>query len=154
MLKHQEEEQGEGYGQYQKLWARGRMEFGEGMGKIHESTELPDGLIEQMLWLVYTLEIEKEPQAEFLQQVLIQLPFLIVLRFPMVPEMVSELGGILMGVFKNWDEDLALQQLETYYNRYMEWSEYDNRSEPTANRLMMHIRNYVKHIKRKWKESL
>lgn len=153
-FNYEEERKGMGYGQYQKVWARGQMMFGKGMKAIHQEADHPDRMMERMVWMVYTLEDEKEPRAEFIQQVLLHIPGLIVMRFPMCPEQVSEFGEVLMDVFKNFDENLILNRLETYYNRYLGWYYYGVKSNNYTFKLMESIRDYVKHLKRKWEESI
>lgn len=153
-FNYEEERKGMGYGQYQKVWARGQMMFGKGMKAIHQEADHPDRMMERMVWMVYTLEDEKEPRAEFIQQVLLHIPNLIIMKSPICPEVVSEFGGVLMDVFKNFDENLILNRLETYYNRYLGWYYYNVKSNNYTFKLMESIRSYVGHLKRKWKESI
>lgn len=153
-FNYEEEREGMGYGQYQKVWARGQMMFGKGMKAIHQEADHPDRMMERMVWMVYTLEDEKEPRAEFIQQVLLYIPNLIIMRSPICPEVVSEFGGVLMDVFKNFDEDLILNRLETYYNRYLGWYYYNVKSNNYTLKLMESIRSYVRRLKRKWEESI
>lgn len=157
MLKdfnYEEEGENMGYRQYQKVWDRGQIMFGKGMEAIYQEADHPDRMMEKMVWMVYTLEDEKEPRAEFIQQVLLHIPGLIVMRFPMCPEQVSEFGGMLMDVFKNFDENLILNRLETYYNRYLGWYYYDVKSNSHTFKLMESIRSYVRNLKRKWEENI
>lgn len=157
MLKdfnYEEERESMSYGQYQKVWDRGQIMFGKGMESLYQEADHPDRMMEKMVWMVYTLEDEKEPRAEFIQQVLLHIPGLIVMRFPMCPEQVSEFGEVLMDVFKNFDENSILNRLETYYNRYLGWYYYDAKSNNYTFKLMKSIRDYVKHLKREWEESI